>query len=621
MSSTRKEGLPLLVLAALGVVYGDIGTSPLYAFKSAFLLSGLGVSAPTVMGLVSLFFWALFLVVSIKYVLFVLRVDQNGEGGILVLSTYCGHLKTRLSKTIPIILGLAGSALLFGDGVITPAISVLSALEGLTFIMPIDSGYVTLASLALLLLLFVIQKHGSGRLGVYFGPIMLLWFGALAIMGIASVLQTPSILLALSPTYALHFLFHGGWGAFLAVGGVIMVITGAEALYADLGHFGTRPIRASWHAVVFPALALNYLGQGALLLRTPDALSNPFYSLAPEWGLIPLVILSSIATLIASQAIISGVFSLIWQGLMLNDLPRMQVVHTSFNQRGQVYVPVVNVILCILTMSAVVIFETSEGLASAYGLSVAGAMLATSILLAIVAKYDWKWPLWKLISILCPLVLLDIVFFSLTLSKFVHGAWFAFAISLGAWIIIRAWRQGTDVLDKHRAASNCGLMEGLEKHLEAFPPRLPGTAVFMTRSPDQLPKALEVHLQHNKLLHERVFFVAITTTRMPRVVSGDKYTVQEILPGIFSVCAFYGFKEVPDLHRVMHWLEEHGVLGDSKDVSFFLSRGVPVLSNKASSHTLLNKLYVFLSRNALSAHEFYKIPVNQLVELGVRYRL
>ena len=621
MSTARKDSLPILVLAAIGVVYGDIGTSPLYAFKSAFSLSGVGVSEASVMGLVSLFLWALFLVVSVKYVLFVLRVEQNGEGGILVLSTYCGHLKTRLSKSVPVFLGLAGSALLFGDGVITPAISVLSALEGLTLITPIDHGYVTLGSLILLFFLFVIQKHGSGQLGAYFGPIMMLWFGSLAFMGVLSIAKTPQVLMAISPTYAFHFLMNGGWGAFLAIGGVIMVVTGAEALYADLGHFGARPIRASWHAVVFPALALNYLGQGALLLRDASALKNPFYGLAPDWALIPLVILASVATLIASQAIISGVFSLIWQGLMLNDLPRMRVVHTSYDQRGQVYVPVVNVILCLLTMSAVVIFETSDGLAAAYGLSVAGAMLATSILLMIVAKYDWKWSLLKRILAICPLLILDVIFFSLSLSKFAHGAWFAFAISLAAWIVIRAWRQGTEVLDHQREASSCGLMATLEKHLEAFPTRLPGTALFMTRSPDQLPKALEVHLQHNKLVHERLFFVTITTTRMPRVASCDKYSVQEILPGVFSVSAFYGFKEVPDLHRVMHWLEEHGVLKDSRQVSFFLSRGVPVLSNRAASHTILNKLYVFLSRNALSAHEFYKIPVSQLVELGVRYRL
>ena len=622
LEAHTKEKLPLLVLGALGVVYGDIGTSPLYALKSCFSISNLAPTTEPIFGLISLFLWTLFLVVSVKYLFYVLRVQEHGEGGILVLSSFCSQLKGPLAKTLPLLLGVLGAALLFGDGVITPAISVLSALEGLTLVSHITPLQVTLCSLILLILLFMIQKHGSGKLGVYFGPIMLVWFLVLGVLGLISLIQTPAILKALSPTYALAFLIKGGWPAFLAMGGVIMVVTGAEALYADLGHFGALPIRASWHGVVFPSLMLNYLGQGALLLRDAHALENPFYQLAPSWALLPLVALSTVATLIASQAIISGVFSLTWQAIMLNELPRLRVLHTSFNQRGQVYVPAINGILCVLTMSAVILFQSSDGLAAAYGFSVAGAMLATTIILMIVARYHWQWSYLKITLCLAPLTALDLLFFVLNLSKFMHGAWYAFVLSLMGFFVMRAWQHGTKALDRYRTSqSHDPLVDFLTKHLLSFPQRLPGTAVFMSHSTKQTPTALSVHLKHNKFLHEKVLFISIMTTRSPRVHHHDKFCAQEILPGIYTVSAFYGFKEIPDLHKVLQWIEEKEIMACYKDASFFLSRGVPVMSSKNASHTLMNKLYIFLARNALPAHEFYKIPTQQLLEIGVRYQV
>lgn len=621
MSASSKEKIPLLVMGALGVVYGDIGTSPLYALKSCFSLGNLAAIPPHILGLTSLFFWTLVFVVSIKYVLFVLRVEQHGEGGILVLSSICSQIKEKWVKGLPLLLGLLGSALLFGDGVITPAISVLSALEGLTLLSPAIAPEVTILSVILLILLFVVQKYGSGKLGAYFGPIMTLWFFVLALLGVISIIKTPSILLALSPTYALSFLMKGGLPALIAMGGTIMVVTGAEALYADLGHFGAKPIRISWHSVVFPALALNYLGQGALLLRDPSALVNPFYQLAPSWGLVPLVILSTLATLIASQSIISGVFSLTWQAIMLGDLPRLRVVHTSHAQRGQVYVPAINVLLCLMTMSAVFLFQTSDGLAAAYGFSVAGAMLATILMLCLVARFKWHWSLFKVLIILAPLALLDLFFFVLNLSKFLHGAWYALLLSCIALAIMRAWQKGTKSLERQRPYAHEDLTTFLEEHLEDFPTRLPGTAVYMTRTPDQTPSSLRINLRHNKFLHEKVLFISIITTREPRISLSEKFTAQEIFPNIYTVSAFYGFKEIPDLQKILQWLTEKELLECHKDASFFLTRGVPILSPRSASHTFMNKLYMFLSRNALPAHEFYKIPYQQLVEIGIRYHL
>ncbi|MCE2951423.1 MAG: potassium transporter Kup [Alphaproteobacteria bacterium] len=621
MTASSKEKIPLLVMGALGIVYGDIGTSPLYALKSCFSLGNLPATAPNILGLTSLFFWTLILIVSIKYVLFVLRVEEHGEGGILVLSSICSHIKEKWVKGFSLLMGLLGSALLFGDGVITPAISVLSALEGLTLLSPAIAPEVTILSVTLLILLFVVQKHGSGKLGAYFGPIMTLWFFTLAFLGVLSILKTPSILLAISPTHALSFLVGGGLPALIAMGGTIMVVTGAEALYADLGHFGARPIRVSWHSVVFPALALNYLGQGALLLRDASALANPFYQLAPSWCLVPLVVLSTLATLIASQSIISGVFSLTWQAIMLGDLPRLRVIHTSHAQRGQVYVPAVNILLCVMTMSAVLLFQTSEGLAAAYGFSVAGAMLATTLMLCCVAHFKWHWSVLKVLLTLAPLVLLDVFFFALNLSKFLHGAWYALLLSAATFTIMKSWQKGTQTLERQRPYAHEALSQFLEEHLDLFPTRLPGTAVYMTRTPDQTPSSLRINLKHNKFLHEKVLFISIITTREPRISLSDKFTAQEILPNIYTVSAFYGFKEIPDLQKILQWLTEKDLLDCHYDASFFLTRGVPILSSRSASHTFMNKLYMFLSRNALSAHEFYKIPYQQLVEIGIRYHL
>lgn len=618
-SISNKEIIPYAV-GALGVVYGDIGTSPLYALKSCFLIGNLPVNEPTILGLISLFVWVLFWVVTLKYITLVLPTNNNGEGGILVLSSLCKKLKFKKYPFLPMVLGLVGASLFFGDGIITPAISILGALEGLELMSHGLSNYVIVLALLILTVLWAIQKRGSGLIGRYFGVIMVLWFSTLATLGVIHIFEAPLILKAFNPYYALSFMVQYKGTAFVVLGGTILIVTGAEALYTDLGHFGEKPIRLSWLFFVFPSLILNYLGQGALLLHSPQALENPFYLLAPSALLYPLIILATLATVIASQAIISGIFSVAWQGVMLNHIPRLKVLHTSAKQIGQVYVPIVNEILYLLIAATIIAFRSSENLAIAYGVSVSGEMLITTVLIFLLASREWKWSFPKLMAVFGPLVLIDTTFFTTNLIKIRDGAWFPLLIAVISLYMMWVWAQGNKALEKKKFPVE-NLKQYIEEHKKNVRPKIPGCAVFMSRSPGKVPNSLIIHLLHNKFLHEKVVFVSIITDDVPRVAPKNKFFATKVSEAIYSVKARFGFKEIPDLHKVITWAHEKGIINPDEDISYFLSKGVPVAASKKILEGFSEKLYIFLARNALPAYEFYKIPNDRVVELGVRYEV
>jgi KUP system potassium uptake protein len=621
MNNKKKCSLASLMVGSVGIVYGDIGTSPLYALKSCFVIGNLAVSEMNVLGLISVFIWSLLLIVTIKYINIVMRIDDQGEGGILILSSIADKLDLGKYAIVPMFMGIIGAALIFGDGVITPAISVLSALEGLQLISDHISNYILLFGFIILSILFYIQKSGSGLIGTFFGPIMIIWFVTLGILGLASIIQMPAILMALNPYYAVHFFMDNGLIALMTLGGVILVVTGAEALYADMGHFGRRPITLTWTFFVFPSLVLNYLGQGALLLASPEAIANPFYHLVPDMALYPMIILSTVATIIASQSILSGVFSLTWQAIMLNYLPRLTVMHTSWNQIGQVYVPAVNQILYVLTVTAILTFRTSDNLAVAYGLSVSGCMLITTCLAFLVASYKWQWPKIYLLGLFIPLVALDTTFMLTNIVKIVEGAWYTLLITSFASYVIFVWIRGSQALESQKAPPHQGLRSFLMQYEEENPTKIPGTAVFMTRFPTKVPNSLLIHLHHNKFLHKKLLFVSIIIKNVPKTNGDHKYSVVKLSKHAHVITANFGFMEVPSLRKIMNWAKEQKIMREDEDISFFLSKGVPVISQ----HTVLSRfgenLYIFLSKNSLSAYEFYKIPNHQVIELGVRYRV
>ncbi|MBP6985392.1 MAG: KUP/HAK/KT family potassium transporter [Alphaproteobacteria bacterium] len=621
MKNKKDYSLYSLIIGSVGVVYGDIGTSPLYALKSCFSIGDLPVTPENIMGLISIFIWSLLLIVTLKYIHMVMRIDDHGEGGVLILSKICERLLPQKKAIIPIIMGIIGGALLFGDGVITPAISVLGALEGLQLISPLFSPYILLLSCIILTGIFYIQKSGSGIIGSYFGPIMIIWFFTIGILGAQSIYHTPSILMAFNPYYAVHFLMHNNWVGFLALGGTILVVTGSEAIYADMGHFGRKPITISWTFFVLPALILNYLGQGAILLESGENISNPFYNLAPSYLLYPLIGLSTMATIIASQAILSGVFSLTWQAIMLNYLPRIKVIHTSSSQYGQVFVPAVNRILFFLTLTAVITFRSSENLAVAYGLSVAGCMWITTCLVSYYAYQQWKWPKWQLFAWFTPLILLDTIFVMTNLIKIVEGAWYTVLVTSFISYLVFVWIKGSEVLEEQKVAPSIGLKSYLTLHEKENQTRIPGTAVFMTRFPDKVPNSLMIHLHHNKYLHRKLIFISILVLSKPKTNGEDKFSSTKLNRHTYVIKANFGFMEVPSLRKIMNWAKEHGIVGEHEDISFFLSKGIPVPSPRSALSGFGENLYIYLSKNSLSAYEFYNIPYHKVIELGVRYKI
>ena len=507
----KKEAMWPLIISSIGIVFGDIGTSPLYALKICFSISHLEVTPLNVLGLCSLFAWTLFFVVSFKYVYIVLKVNNQGEGGLFALSSLCTRLNAKKIKSFSIFFGIIGIALFFSDGILTPAISVLGALEGLDTVTSYFNTYIVELSAFVLTLLFIVQQKGTGIIGNFFGPIMILWFLVLAALGLRGILQMPEIVLALNPYYAVQFFVHNHWTGFWTMGFVILVVTGVEALYADLGHFGKKPIQYAWTFFVFPSLLLNYLGQSALLLRDPLAISNPFYLLAPPFLIWPLIILATIATVIAAQAVISGMFSMGWQAIMLNYLPRMQVIYTSRVQIGRVYIPVLNVIMYFLTLLTIVIFRDTKTLSIAYGFSIASCMLLTTIFIIIMARYHQKWSKLHIALFFAPILAIDSIFFFTNLAKIVEGAWFTLLISAASFYIIYVWRKGQHAKNEQEKLKKESLFVFLKEYQQQHITTLPKTAIYLTRHENTVPKALELHCQHHVFLHEKNIFIHIRT--------------------------------------------------------------------------------------------------------------
>jgi KUP system potassium uptake protein len=621
----QNRSTPLLALLALGVVYGDIGTSPLYAAKETFNPEhGIPLTPENIQGGVSAIFWSLMIVVSIKYVLLVLRATNRGEGGImalLALVTSSVPREGRLARTL-VGVGLFGAALFYGDAVLTPAISVLSAVEGLEVATPVFKPYVVPLAVGVLVALFAIQRQGTGVVGLLFGPVCALWFAALAISGISNIANAPEILRALHPSHAIGFAFGHGMASFVVLGSVLLAVTGAEALYADVGHFGTRAVRVAWFGVAAPALVLNYFGQGALLMTRPETLENPFYRSFPEWALYPMIVLATAATVIASQATISGAFSLTRQAIQLGYLPRMSVHHTSERTMGQIYVPAVNWILLLAVLAAVVGFGSSARLSSAYGIAVMGTMLVTTFLTFFVLRFQFRYPLWLCVSATGCFLVIDVVFFAAAAHKIFEGGWFPLAIAAVVLAAMFAWRRGRVRLDERLLAGSPPLA-GFLGSLMAHPPqRIAGTAVFLTSSPEVTPNALLHSLKHYKVLHERNVFLTVLFVDAPRVRDEERVAGEQIAADCWRVTARYGFMEEPDVRQAIELWCSEGQHLEPLEVSYFLSREKIVAGvNERGGRRLADRVFAAMARNASSVSDFFNIPANRVVELGTRVEM
>ncbi|HEX4683666.1 MAG TPA: potassium transporter Kup [Gemmatimonadaceae bacterium] len=631
--------LAFLSLTALGIVYGDIGTSPLYALQQCFMTkTGLAPNVENVFGVLSLIVWLLVLVVAVKYIAFIMRADNRGEGGILALMALILQQERRRSdskrRLFLITLGLFGAALLYGDGIITPAMSVLSAVEGLKVVTPALNPYtvVTLAAV-ILFALFAVQKFGTGRVGTAFGPIMALWFTTIAALGAAEIIHEPRILFALNPVHGVRFFILNGRIGFLALGAVVLAVTGAEALYADMGHFGKRPIRVAWFSLVLPALLINYLGQGALLLRTPTAVSNPFFLLAPRAILFPLVVLATLAAVIASQALISGAFSLTQQAVQLGYSPRVTILHTSAREAGQIYIPEISKLMMVGCLLLVVFFQSSESLGAAYGVAVTGTMAITSLLFSVVARGRWNWSLMHVIPITIVFLAIDLALFSANVIKIEYGGWVPLAIAIVVYTLLSTWKKGRILLNKALHAGALPLDLFLGDVARKKPPRVPGTAVFMTSSNDGVPVVLLHHLKHNKMLHEQVILMSVVTSEIPEIKSNDRLSVESLEHGFYRITARYGFMETPNVPEILQRARESGIKAKPNDTTFYLGRERIILATgehrpgtrRAPDDVVVprmwrwrKKIFVLMSRNARSATEFFGIPPNRVVELGAQ---
>jgi KUP system potassium uptake protein len=620
--ATADRGAPslALILGVLGVVYGDIGTSPLYAMRAAagHFEEG-GVEAWEVLGLLSLIIWALILTVTVKYVAFVLRADNRGEGGILALMALAQRsVESPRAKLILALIGIAGACLFFGDGIITPAISVLSAVEGLKVVSPHFEKAVLPISVVILVALFLVQYRGTAKMGAVFGPICAAWFLVLGLLGLWEVLHNPGVLAALSPHWAITFCLHYQLMAFIAFGSVVLAVTGAEALYADMGHFGRRPIRWAWLVIVLPALVLNYLGQGALLLRDPASLENPFFLLAPEWFRLPLVFLATAATIIASQAMISGAYTIARQCVQLGFLPRLVVRHTSETEEGQIYLPQVNFALLIGVLVLVLTFRDSERLAAAYGIAVTGTFLCTTLLAMVVFRRKFGWPLFTVLGVFLPLLALDLAFFLSNVLKIPDGGYVPLVLGIVLFVIMMTWHRGRELLFARIRQDGLPLKSFIARLPQSRTVRVPGTAVFMTSQAEFLPGALLHNLKHNKVLHERVLFVTVANEDVPQIGADRRRTVEELAPNIHRVSLRYGFQESPNIPRELEALAEFGIPYEPMQTSYFLGRETVVAAAVPKMSRWRQWLFLVLSRNSLSATEFFRIPSDRVVELGVK---
>ena len=624
----EKSGLAATAMAAMGVVFGDIGTSPLYTMKEVFAgPHRLAVNAENVLGILSLVFWALTMTVSLKYVLFIMRADNRGEGGIMALTALALRTANASPRVLWLIsaLGIFGAALFYGDAVITPAMSVLAAVEGLEVATPVLKPYVLPITVAVLFGLFIFQRHGTAAVGALFGPVMMFWFATLGVLGLWNVLRYPSVLAAINPWYALSFAFEHPGLAFLALGSVVLAITGGEALYADMGHFGRRAIKWAWFAFVFPLLYLNYLGQGALILNDPQAIQNPFFLMVPsELLLIPLVLLATTATVIASQAVISGAFSLTSQAMQLGYCPRLQVRFTSEREMGQIYVPNINWLLLVTVVLVVLGFRTSSNLASAYGIAVTLTMMIDTLLAFVVVRALWQWSWPRAALFLVFFVLVDFAFFSANVVKVLDGGWFPLAIGCSVFVLLSTWRLGRRLLSERQRQQSIPLDAFIAGIAEDGSHRIAGTGVFLTAHPQGVPRAMLHNLNHNRVLHERVVVLNVTTEDVPHVPAGERLRVEALTQGFYRLFIRYGFKDEPDVPRALAACAELGMRFEMLETSFFLGRETVVrlpLSHPVAMAQWRQTLFNWMFRNADTATEFFKLPPNRVVELGAQVEL
>ncbi|TFH11156.1 MAG: potassium transporter Kup [Nitrosomonadales bacterium] len=627
MSSTsndKKSSLAVLTVGAVGIVYGDIGTSPLYAMKVVFSQEyGLILNAANLLGVVSLIVWGLIIIISIKYVTLILRADNRGEGGIMALMVLALSSVSKASRWyFPVtVMGLFGATLFYGDSVITPAISVLSAIEGLEVASPMFKPYVVPLAVAILLGLYLAQSRGTADIGRWFGPIMLIWFFVLAAMGIVNIIETPEILSALNPWHALIFLRDNDLIAFIALGAVVLAFTGAEALYADMSHFGAKPIRITWFFIAFPALTLNYLGQGGLLLSNPNAVSNPFYQQLGAWSTYPLVILSTVATIIAAQSTISGTFSMTKQAISLGYLPRMKIVHTSVMHIGQIYIPFVNWLQLTIVLLVVVGFGSSSSLASAYGIAVTATMLVTTILTFFVIRYHWRYNLVLCLFAAGFFLLIDFALFSANTLKILHGGWFPLLLGFFLFTIMLTWKRGRQLVFENLSNNSMPLKEFLQSLFFDPPVRVPGTAIFLRNEIEGVPHALLHNLSHNKVLHERVFFLTVYTREIPFVPVSERVQVESLGNQCYQISIQYGFKDEPNILQSLELCKKYGLEFNMLETSFFIARQTLIPTQDTVMGRWRELIFISMSRNAHSAADYYQIPNNRVIELGTQIEI
>ncbi|MEI7680248.1 MAG: potassium transporter Kup [Betaproteobacteria bacterium] len=625
---TRSDAAPqpiaALTLAALGIVYGDIGTSPLYAAKEVFNPThGIEFTAANVIGGVSTILWALMFVVTLKYVLLIMRADNKGEGGIMALLALAAtsvRERTGWGRGLAII-GVFGAALFYGDGVITPAISVLSAVEGLEIATPVLKPYVVPITVVVLIALFAIQRTGTSTVGALFGPVMGLWFCVLGFAGVLQIIQTPAILAAFNPWHAYHFLTLHGWSSFLVLGSVCLAVTGAEALYADMGHFGKRAIRIGWFSLVFPALALNYLGQGALLIAKPEAVSNPFYLMFPDWALYPMVGLATLATVIASQAVISGAYSITKQAVQLGFLPRMQIIQTSAREIGQIYIPIINWTLLAAILAAVIGFGSSANLASAYGLAVSGTMLIDTVLTFFVIRYTWNYGLPLCIAATAFFLAVDAAFLSANLVKTIDGGWFPLMMGAAVFTVMVTWRRGREILFERMRSSSIELKPFLSSLFIDPPPRVEGTSIFLVGDAESVPHALLHNLAHNKVIHERIVFLTVVYRDVPWVRDEDRVLIEALGNECFRIKLHFGFMNVPDVPKALKLCKPHNMEFNTLETSFFVSRETVIPTPGDGMALWRERLFATMTRNAGNIVDYFHIPSNRVIELGTQVEI
>ena len=621
--SNNKSSLAALTLGAIGVVYGDIGTSVLYSVKEVFGSGHVPFTEENVYGILSIFFWTLTVIVSLKYVTLVLRADNNGEGGLVAMLALASRSvadRPQLRKVL-LIIGIFGTCLFYGDGVITPAISVLSAVEGLEVVSPAFKRYVIPLTLVILFGLFAVQKKGTTGIGKFFGPITLVWFAVIAVLGISQIATNPAILLAVLPHHALGFTYHNPHITFIILGAVVLCVTGGEALYADMGHFGKKPIRVAWFSVVMPALTLNYFGQGALLLKNPEAVKNPFFLMAPDWALIPLVVLATMATVIASQALISGAFSVTKQVIQLGYLPRLNIVHTSVRETGQIYIPLVNWGLFVAIVFAVVMFKSSSNLAAAYGIAVCTDMLITTILTFFVVRYAWKYPLWLCIASTGYFFVVDFAFFASNLMKLLDGGWFPLAIGGAIFLLMITWKDGRRLMHEAQSVDSLDLKSFLESIFVSPPARVDGTAVFLTSEVGSVPNAMLHNLKHNKVLHEHNLFVTVRSHEVPWIPLGKRAEIEGLGHNCWQIVLNYGFKNDPDVPKALEQIKDRGCEFEPMSTSYFLSRDSIIPTVGGGMAIWREKLFAQMHRNASAAADFLNLPNNCVVEMGSKIEI